>query len=176
MVNFRKVEDKDFKQIAKLYHAYIDWQKQADPNKEANPKLTAQEMVDVYHKRKRGSQAANYKTEEAKRVDSDHFGWVAEENGEILAYYEWGGKTQPDLYDGTCACYISVWKEGYQKTAEELLAWTFGELKKEGFKVALGHMPERMLKDSKYQWIEKYSQRKVFETEGGKDLQFQRDL
>lgn len=169
---FRKVKDADFYQIAPLYRAYIDWQIQADPTQPANPKLTAEELIDVYHKRKRGSQAENYDLSKMNQL-SDHYGYVAEENNQIFAYIEWGGK----VFEGDCGCYIFVWEEGYQKTAERLLTYSFGALKNLGFKRALGHMPKRMIGSSKYKWFVRYAHRIIPETEDiNGDMQYQRDL
>jgi len=85
---FREVKDDDFEQIVVLYHEYLDWQRTQEGRQEKY--LTADEMRDVFHKRKKGSQAENYDLSKAPFL-SNHYGWVAEEKGRIIAYYEWGG-------------------------------------------------------------------------------------
>lgn len=165
---FRKVRDRDFEEIKVMYHAYIDWQATV-PGRPPNPKISAEDMVEVYHKRKRGSQAENYWSDEQRQIASDHYGWVGVEDKVVIAYFEWGGK----ISEGECGCYISVWKEGREDVADDLLAHTFKELKELGFTLATGHMSNRMLSASKNQWIKKYANRIIKQVDG---RQFQRDL
>ena len=171
---FREVKDDDFEQIVVLYHEYLDWQRTQEGRQEKY--LTADEMRDVFHKRKKGSQAENYNLSKAPLL-SNHYGWVAEEKGRIIAYYEWGGNLD---IDNTCKAYISVYenRKELESIAEELLVYTFGELKKIGFKIALGHISPRMARHPQFQFLEKYADRKIEEIKGKPELgiQFQKDL
>lgn len=170
---FRLVEDNDFEQIAVLYGKYVDWQETQGEHLPPNPRYVAQEMKDIFHKKRKGHQENNYLLPPSERKKlPDHFGWVAEDGREILAYFEWGGK----VFEGSCGCYIAVWKDGEEKTADELLAYTFEELKKIGFRLALGHMSPRMQENPKNEFMKRYAKRIVPEAENGDDLQFQRDL
>lgn len=169
-ISFRLVKDKDFEQISTLYSKYIDWQEN-NSTESFNQKRTPEEMVAMYHKKKFDPQTLNYKPE--KEGSPDHFGFVAEEGGKILAYYKWGGRLNRE--GKQCGCYISVWRDGYDKEAKQLLEFCFDELANLGFKLATGHMSRRMVSNSKHNFFKEYVHRIIVEDDG-ESLLFERDL
>lgn len=171
-IKFVKVKDKDFEQIVPLYHYYLDIQNKVGGR--TDDYWTAEQMKDVYNKKRYGIKAKNYDPSSGRKL-LNHYGWVAKNDNQILAYIEWAGDLKKNK---TCACFISVWEKGCEKEVEDLLVYSFDEMKKLGFKLAVGHFSWRMQETGKFEWMRKYAHREVEESNAipNASVQLQRDL